>query len=204
MAEDKTITGPDGTPSGEQQSETPVSPSTANPFTIGVICNGNNNEDIGYYSNEFRLINKIFEDKVRVLFIGMNGGLLPPNTEYTKPVSINHYFRHLYALKVDLLFIPLIKSAFNQKTEDYKKFTEAALFGIPVITVKQYPYSAIIKDKRNGFLYDEREDFIAYLKELLIENLPDVKMCGSKAYETYLQRLSFTYENTIGMINAFN
>jgi hypothetical protein len=177
---------------------------TAQPLVIGVICNGYNNEDIAYYENEFRLINVLFKDHVKVIFIGSTGELLPEETEYTKPVSINHYFKHIHHLSVDLLFIPLQPTIFNQTSENYNKFMEASLFGIPIMTVNQYPYNSIVKSGRNGFLYESRETFIAELKDLLIDNLTDVKMCGLNAYETTTVRLSYTDENISAMLNAFD
>jgi hypothetical protein len=163
-------------------------------LVIGVICNGFNQADINYYENEFRLIRKIFGERVRVIFIGTDGAELPPETEYTKPVSINHYFRHLYELKMDLLFIPLTPGIYNETSEETNKFREMALFGVPVITLKQFPYSAKIIDKRTGFLYDSRETFIDYLKELLENHLPEVKMAGLRAYEWVKMNEDFDYE----------
>lgn len=172
-------------------------------FIIGVICNGFNNEDLAYYDNEFTLIRKLFKDHVKVIFIGNDGESLPAGTEYTKPVSINHYFKHLYALKVDMLFVPLIQNKFNETSENYNKYLEAALFGIPVITVNQYPYNKIIRDKRNGFIYESREVFIDYLKDLLTNNLELVKICGLNAYERYLQNLTYSPENLVELNAAF-
>lgn len=161
-------------------------------LVLGVICNGFNQADINYYENEFRLINKIFGSAVRLLFIGTNGAELPPETEFTKPVSINHYFKHLHALKVDMLFVPLIPSEYNETSENINKFLEMALFGVPLITLYQYPYSETIIDKKTGFLYESRETFIDYLKVILEQHLPEVKMAGLRAYETV--RMNYNYD----------
>lgn len=161
-------------------------------LVLGVICNGFNQADINYYENEFRLINKIFGNAVRLLFIGTDGVELPPETEYTKPVSINHYFRHIHLLKVDLLFVPLMPSVYNETSENVNKFLEMALFGTPLITVNRFPYSEKIIDKKTGFLYTSRETFIDYLKVLLEQHLPEVKMAGLRAYETV--RMNYDYD----------
>ncbi len=176
-------------------------------FTIGIICNGYNNEDIAYYKDEFKKINKIYKDKVRLLFIGLPGELPElkgVEYEYTKPVSINHYFKHLYALKIDLLFIPIKPSVFNVTSENYNKFIEASILSIPVITLKWYPYELLIRDGRNGFLYENKDKFIDYLKNLIDKFLPEVKKAGSQAYETYLQYMSYSAENTKMLIDAFD
>ena len=175
---------------------------TKQPLIIGVVCNGYNKEDIDFYSNEFRLIDKLFEKHVKVVFIGTDD--LPPGSTYTKPVSINHWFRHLFALKIDLLFIPLQQTEYNQSSENTNKAFEISTFGIPVITLDQYPYNRIIKDKRNGFLYESKETFIDYLKVLLVDHLTQIKMCGLNAYESSAQRLSYTEENLIELIKAFD
>lgn len=155
-------------------------------LVIGVICNGKNQPDINYYKNEFRLINNIFGDRVRLLFIGYStkdANELPPETEYTKPVSIIHWFKHLSLIKIDLLFIPLIPSKRNERSETISKWMEMGLFGVPVITVDMLPYNSVIQDKTNGFLYESRETFIAYLRDLLENRFTSVKMCGLNAYE---------------------
>lgn len=162
-------------------------------LVIGVICNGFNQADINYYENEFRLINKIFGDNVRLLFIGTDGKELPQKTEFTKPVSINHYFKHIHLLKVDLLFVPLMPSVYNQTSENINKFLEMAMFGIPLITLNQFPYSQYIVDKRTGFLYPSRETFIDYLKVLLEQHLPEIKMAGLRAYETVRMHYNYDY-----------
>ena len=174
------------------------------PWVIGVICNGYNLDDIRYYDNEFRLIDKLFKENVKVIFIGADGETLPSGTEYTKPVSVNHYFKHIHALKVDLLFIPLQPTEYNITSENHNKFTEAAMFGIPVMVLNQYPYNDVIKDKRNGFLYESRETFITELKELLVEHLPHIKVCGSNAYETTTFRLSYNDENILQILTALD
>lgn len=161
-------------------------------LVIGVICNGFNQEDIKYYDNEFRLISRIFGDRVRLLFIGTDGSELPPETEYTKPVSINHYFKHIHALQIDLLFVPLIPGVYNETSENINKFLEMALLGIPLITLNQYPYSEKIVDRKTGFLYSSRETFIDYLKDLLENHLPEIKMAGLRAYETV--RMNYNYD----------
>ncbi len=189
----------------KQPPVTVETPKTTPPFIIGIICNGYNDEDLAYYNAEFKLINKLFKDKVKLMFVGYN----PENStaldgvdyEYTKPVSINHFFRHMHALKVNLLFIPLIQNTFNVTSENYNKFTEAAFFGIPVITVDQYPYNEIINDKSNGYLYANKEEFIQYLKDILINHLPTVQQCGLNAYETYLQELCYI-PSTLNVLHA--
>jgi hypothetical protein len=159
-------------------------------LVIGVICNGFNQSDINYYSNEFRLINNIFGERVRLLFIGYSVNKkrwwqkeLPPETEYTKPVSIIHWFKHLSLIKIDLLFTPLIPGIYNETSENIHKWMEMGLFGVPLITVDMYPYNNVITDKINGFLYESRETFIAYLRDLLENRFTSVKMCGLNAYE---------------------
>lgn len=180
---------------------------TKQPFTIGIICNGYNDADILYYVKEFRLINRLFKDRVRLLFIGYNpeSNILDGiNYDYTKPVSINHFFKHLKAMKVDMLFIPAVQSVYNESSENYNKFAEAAIFGIPIITVSQYPYNIIIKDLNNGFLYESRETFIEYIKDLLGKKLHTIKVCGMNALETHLQYLSYDKNTVPSLIEAFD
>ncbi len=180
------------------------------PFTIGIICNGNNYNDISYYLNEFRIINRLFKDRVRLLLIGIESSVSDPDIlpgveyTYTRPVSMEHYFKHSHALKMDLLFIPLIKTEYNASSENYNKFLEASLFGVPIITVKICPYSLIIKNRENGFLYESKETFIDELKDILVNNLSLIKITGQSALETTLKNFSYNNENVIELINAFS
>ena len=70
-----------------------------------------------------------------------------------------------------------------------------ALFGVPIITANRFPYSAKIIDKRTGFLYTSRETFIDYLKNLLEEHLPEIKMAGLRAYENVRMNYNYDYES---------
>ncbi len=73
-----------------------------------------------------------------------------------------------------------------------------------MITLKWYPYELLIRDGRNGFLYENKDKFIDYLKNLIDKFLPEVKKAGSQAYETYLQYMSYSAENTKMLIDAFD
>ncbi len=173
-------------------------------FTIGIICNGNNQADINYYAREFDVINRHFKGKVKLMFIGGDPLLGGVKYQCTKPVSIIHYEKHLKQLNIDLLFIPLIPNNFNLNSENYNKFLEAASLQVPVITTDQYPYSAIIENKINGFLYSDKSVFLDYLNDLLIKNYALVKICGKNAKDMVREHLSFTEGNINEILNALD
>ncbi len=178
------------------------------PFCIGVKVTETNAEDIAYYNEQFREINRLYKDQVKLLFLGYRPENDKDNMldgviyEYVKPVSIIHYFKQLKACEVDILFIPLINSTYNITSEDYYKYTEAGIMEIPVLTVEIYPYNKIIaSDKQsdfNGFLYESRDTFIPYLKELLADKVKDgiVKLCGKRAHESVMKSFNYSRATT--------
>lgn len=182
------------------------------PFCIGIIVTETNAEDIAYYNEQFKEINKLYQDKVRLLFFGYK----PENDkwnilegvkyEYVKPVSLIHYFKQLIANEFDLLFIPLINDVYNVTSEDHEKYMEAGSLEIPVITVNMYPYANIIRSDFNGFIYESREVFVDYLKDLLYTKVNEglVKLCGKRAYEYVMKDFNFSIKNIDNVSNVYS
>jgi hypothetical protein len=178
-------------------------------FRIGVIVNGCNYEDIKYYNEQFRKINKLYRDKITLVFFGYRpeddvlNALEGVDFEYVKPVSIVHYYKQLNSLTIDLLFIPLIKNVFNTTSEDYKKYLEAGALRIPVIVSDVYPYNKLIKDTINGFVFPEREQFINYLKNLLATQLGLVRLCANHANKDVVENYNYSQKNMQIIANLF-
>jgi glycosyltransferase involved in cell wall biosynthesis len=177
-------------------------------FRIGIIVNQTNLEDILYYNKELQTINKLYGDKVSIVLLGYKpeddklNALDNVEFEYYKPVSIIHYFKYLKDANIDLLFIPLIHNIYNATSENYKKYLEAGIHYIPVIVPNIYPYSTVIRDKQNGFIYGTpencgREHFIPYLKDLLLNIYETdlVNKCGQEAYVDVTTKFDFSKEN---------
>src|SRR5258708_7714813 len=126
------------------------------PFCIGIKVTETNAEDIAYYNEQFKEINRLYEDKVKLLFFGYRPENDKTNMldgvvfEYVKPVSKIHYFKQLKACEIDLLFVPLINNTYNITSEDHDKFMEAGLMEIPIITIEIYPYSQLIASSKEG------------------------------------------------------
>lgn len=178
-------------------------------FRIGIIVNSCNYEDIKYYNEQFRKINKMYKDKITLVFFGYRpeddviNALDGVNFEYVKPVSIVHYFKQLNSLTIDLLFIPLIKNIFNITSENYNKYLEASVLRIPVITPDIYPYNKIIKDKINGFLFTDREQFVPYLKDLLATQLGLIRLCANHANKDVVEKFNYSQGNMQIISNLF-
>jgi hypothetical protein len=115
--------------------------------------------------------------------------------EYVKPVSINHYFKQLASLKLDMLFIPLINSKFNVTSEDFNKYLEASLLKIPVLAPDIYPYNKVIKSEVNGFIYGQRENFIAYIQELFSKKLKLIRGCANNANHDVVTNFNYSADN---------
>jgi len=185
-----------GSVASEQKSE-----AKKRAFRIGVIVNGFNLEDIKFYNEQFKRINKLYKDKVSLVFFGYDpeqdkiNALEGVNYEFIKPVSVIHYFKQLKALNIDLLFIPLIQNTYNITSENYNKYLELALYSTPVITPDIYPYNTIIKDRQNGFIFGSRESFVSYLVDLLSKNIGLIRLCGNHANEEVLRVFNYSEQN---------
>ncbi|MEK6879253.1 MAG: hypothetical protein AABY22_06565 [Nanoarchaeota archaeon] len=181
-------------------------PPSNKPFRIGIVINASNLEDIQYYNEQLKTINKIYGKLVNIVLLGYKpeddkeNALDGVEFEYYKPVSIIHYFKYLKEANIELLFIPLIHNLYNATSEGYKKYLEAGINSIPVIAPNINPYNTVIRDKQNGFLYGtpedcSREHFIPYLKSLLNENIGLISVCGNNAYTDLINNFDFTKEN---------
>lgn len=179
-------------------------------FRIGIIVD-DNFEDIAYYNDEFRKINKCYKDRVELLFIGGNpenkafaSAVEGVDYKYVKPVSLVHYYKQYSANSINMLFIPLIKDKRNYTSEDFNKFTDAAMFKIPTLVVSLYPYNKIIQNDMNGFLYHDKKEFYEYFKELLLNRLVIAKICGNNAYETTLKQFNYSEEHIQRLSEVFS
>jgi len=170
------------------------------PLRVGIIRNEANKEDILEYKEELAKITKEMQGKVTLVIYGYTLADVEENWldgvtfEFVKPTSINHYFKQLKALNLDVLFIPLIRSNYNATSENYNKYMEAALFNIPVLTINIYPYNTLITDKRNGFLYKEKNEFIPYIEHLYIQRAL-VQSVGVFANENVNNTFSYSTKN---------
>lgn len=178
-------------------------------FRIGVIVNGCNYEDIKYYNEQFCKINKLYRDKITLVFFGYRPeddilhALDGVNFEYVKPVSIVHYFKQLNSLTIDLLFIPLIKNTYNITSENYNKYLEASVLKIPIIVPDIYPYNKLIRDTINGFMFPDREQFIPYLKNLLANQLGLIRLCANHANKDVIENYNYSEKNMQIISNIF-
>jgi len=179
------------------------------PFKIGVIVNETNLEDIAYYNEQFKIINKAYKDRVELIFIGykkeldFDDVLKGVKYKYVKPVSIIHYPKQLKSIGINLLFIPLINDISRATSENLYKMFEAAIFNIPIISVNIAPYNTIVGDKQNGFLYESRETFFPYLKDLLSKNFGLIRLCGQHA-NTTMNHYNYSPENANFISSLFS
>jgi len=106
---------------------------------IGVVATNVYAEDINSYVKVFKQINQEFKDKVQLVLFGYDGKSGNKNSlegvdfEFHKPTSIIHYFKKLHSLNLDLMLIPLKESLFNNTSENYNKWLESSIFGIPIL-----------------------------------------------------------------------
>jgi len=181
------------------------------PFRIGIIVNGYNYFDISEYKDQFAELNNS-HPAIKFILIGYvpemdKFNLLEsPNMEYTNPVSISHYFKHLKALKLNLLFIPLADSDLNISSENFNKFVEASILNIPVITKRQYPYSKLMRNQISGFIYEKTKFFINMVIEVYQSANREVLLtnCAITGHELVSKNIQYTENNVNRLINSFD
>lgn len=186
--------------------EQPQAPSE--PLRIGIICNETNRVDLLHYKAEFMAINAKYQDDIQLVFFGYNGEdgddnwLEGVDFEYVKPVTIVHYFRQLLALRLHLIFVPLIRNEYNATSENYNKYLEAGICKIPLMTINLYPYNKLINDKHNGFLYKEKSEFMAYI-DLLNSQRELTSVVGNNAEADVRNNFDYSPDNIKVLTDLF-
>ena len=92
----------------------------------------------------------------------------------------------------DIVLAPLENDEFSEGKSELK-FSEAGLLAVPVVAVRNQTYGGAIIDGENGFMADNREEWIQKLS-LLIENRDLRKTMGEKAREKALS--DYTTKNS--------
>jgi len=170
------------------------------PLRVGIICNETNREDLLFYRDELIRINKELGGSVTLVLYGYNGieendnWLDGVEFEFVRPTSIIHYFKQLKALNLDVIFIPLIRNNYNATSENYNKYLEASLYNIPILTISIYPYNTLIVDKRNGFLFKEKNEFFPYIEHLYTQRAL-VQTVGVAAHNNVKETFNYSAEN---------
>lgn len=181
------------------------------PLRIGIIVNAYNYFDISEYKDQFTELNNS-HPAIKFILIGYvpemdKFNLIESsNMEYTNPISIIHYFKHLKALKLNLLFIPLADSDLNISSENFNKFVEASILNIPVITKRQYPYSKLMRNQISGFVYEKTKFFINMVIEIYETSNRDILLnnCAVTGHELVSKNIQYTEINANRLINAFD
>jgi hypothetical protein len=168
-------------------------------ISIGIVYDFTKREDLEYYLPILLKFNQLAPLVDIVIF-----GYKTENDEfieqsglkflYIKPVSIIHWFKTLRAAQIDFLFIPLINNAYNNTSETYIKYVESGLHNIPVLAPMVHPYNEIVKDKQNGFLYNNQNDLLDKMI-YIITNPDEMKKVGQNAYNDVMKNFHFSNEN---------
>jgi len=100
------------------------------------------------------------------------------SVQYFKPVSIIHFYKLVKTNSINLLFIPVINNTYNVTSENYKKYIDFSIMGIPTLAPDMYPYNQIIKNEVNGFLYDteKKENLPAFIYDIFLKTVKDKKI----------------------------
>ena len=170
---------------------------------IGIVATNYTWDDINSYKDIFAKVKTEFGDKVKFFLIGFDGidyftkkSCFPDGFEFEhiKPCTIVHYYKQLRNLQLDIMFVPLKKTTFNETTENYNKFLEASLFKIPVMVADVFPYNKILYDGDNGIVLRKKEDFLDKVR-LFLQNRGELKRIGENAYKVINDNFSINERN---------
>ena len=170
---------------------------------IGIVATNYTWDDIASYKEVFNKIQVEFSDKVKFFLIGFDGidhftnkSCFPEgfNFEQIKPCTIIHYFKQLRKLQLDILFIPLKKTTFNETSENYNKYLEAGLFSVPIMVIDAFPYNVIVRDGDNGIVLNKKDDMIDKIR-FFLENKSELKRMGNNAYKSIIENFSINEPN---------
>lgn len=186
------------------------------PFCIAIKVTEKNTKNIAHYREHFKEINRLYKDRVKLLFLGYRPEKDKTNMldgvvfEYTKPVSIIHHFKQFKASDIDLLFVPLMDDVLNVTSEDYINFMDSGQREIPILCQRVFPYANLIasdeQDDFNGFIYENIDTFIPYLKNLLAVKIKEgkVKLCGARAFESVNKDCNFSKDKLDSVFGIYS
>lgn len=180
--------------------EIPEKEDKSDALRVGIIATNYIWEDINSYKDLMKEAKEKLGDKIKFVTIGFDGidnetkKSCYPNgldVEKIEPCTIIHYFKQLRNAHLDMLFIPLRNTEYNQTSENYNKYIEASLFEIPVMVYEVFPYSEIINNGQNGVILQKKSEFVEKL-EFFEKNRDELKRMGKTANE--LVRTNFIYD----------
>jgi len=179
---------------------------------IGIVATNYTWDDLASYKDTFHKIQTEFGDKVKFFLIGFDGidhftkkNCFPDgfNFEQIKPCTIIHYYKQLRNLQLDILFVPLKKTTFNETSENYNKYLEAGLFQIPLMVIDAFPYNAIMRDGDNGIVINKKDDMIDKIR-FFLENKSELKRMGNNAYKSIIENFSINEQNVEIIDNIYS
>jgi glycosyltransferase involved in cell wall biosynthesis len=122
--------------------------------------------------------------------------------EYLKPVSIVHYFKQIEVLNLDYILVLSKPTDYNVRSENVSRFLEGGIFGVPCIAPLQYPYSLVIKDFVNGYLYTK--DALVEKVKAVLSNSRIADIVKNNLVEDIEANHSFNEKVNEDILNAFN
>ena len=130
-----------------------------------------------------RVLNK-YKDKVKFIMCGAKfEGFLKdiPNSEYYPWVSVYAHPYRMSLLNFDIGIIPIKHDEFN-KGKSAIKYHEYSALNTATLASNYLPYSGVIKDGLNGYLFQDNKEFEEKLTEL-IESFSKRQVFANNAYK---------------------
>lgn len=115
--------------------------------------------------------------------------------------DMTEYYKIIWNMNPDIGIIPLKKQDFSR---NYYKILEFGAFGIPMVSMNEYPYNHLIKKDMQILLNGQKKTFVNSVKEL-VEN-PELKEKMARNCKNYIQeKYSYINDEMVKIFaNTFN
>ena len=153
-------------------------------LTIGWQGGDSHYQDLMMIKKPLQKVLGAYKDKVKFIMCGAKfDGFLRdlPNSEYYPWVSVYAHPYRMSLLGLDIGIIPIKHNQFN-KGKSAIKFHEYSALSTVTLASDYLPYSGVIKDGLNGYLFKDEKEFEEKLTDL-IESFPKRKVFAHNAYK---------------------
>lgn len=168
-------------------------------FTLCVLAGDNHLADMKAAIPLLLEAKKKNRNTLKIVFFGVNKNKEPfpkmvKGLEYVPEgaVPIWKYYERLAEINPNAVFIPSDESEFSQRSNGYKRWLDASMLEIPVISPKTLPLEPLVKQNENGWLYSSEVEFHAIINNLIKH--PEMCVSAGKAAKMMVDE-NFSYTN---------
>lgn len=117
------------------------------------------------------------------------------------PVLLSKYYSQLSILSPDAVLVPNMEDEFSQTSDDYKRYLDCSLLGIPIVTKNLFPFNQVISHEKNGWLYSTDDELEVIMANLI--SSPEIAVSAGQAARGMVhENFSFNQSNLQRIIES--